>query len=106
MNTLYLPWPAASVCPVCAVAHCHRHPHNADSLYYQYRFYGIRGRWPTWADAISHCSPEMQSSWKQGLENVGTWTEPADGLPIGDPPAESIAQLVPIPYQPLPRKAP
>lgn len=45
--------PPPGTCPICAVKHDPTWPHNAQSLYYQYRFYGIRGRWPTWADAAA-----------------------------------------------------
>jgi hypothetical protein len=63
-------------------------------MYYQYRFYGIRGRWPTWADAIAHCSEQMQEDWKHALTQAGHWTEPADGEPIADPPHESVHQPI------------
>jgi hypothetical protein len=82
-------------CPICATAHEPEMPHNGQSLYYQYRFYGNRGRWPTWADAVAHCSPEMRAAWKQQLMDRGAWTEPEDGSgPIADPPAESIRQAI------------
>ena len=42
------------VCPICATDHRPELPHNALSMYYQFRFYGVRGRWPTWADAVAH----------------------------------------------------
>lgn len=86
--------PPPGVCPICARDHSPDNPHDAQTLYYQYRFYGIRGRWPTWADAIAHCTPEMQAEWKQKLIKAGGWTEPADGNPIADPPAESINQPI------------
>jgi hypothetical protein len=63
-------------------------------MYYQYRFYGIRGRWPTWADAIAHCTAEMQANWKKLLTEAGRWTEPDDGQPIADPPGESVHQPI------------
>ena len=90
---LLLP-PKPGVCPICAVDHTPDMPHNAQSLYYQYRFYGIRGRWPTWADAVAHCTPKMQADWQRLLEESGHWTEPADGQPIADPPAESLNQPI------------
>ena len=85
--------PAEGKCPVCAVEHAPELPHNAQSLYYQYRFYGVRGRWPTWADAVAHCEPELREAWKQELISRGAWTEP-EGDPIADPPAESINQPI------------
>ena len=89
---LLLPPPKDS-CPVCAHKHDPAHPHNAQTMYYQYRFYGLRGRWPTWADAAAHCTPEMVEFWKDAL---GTnWTEPPEGTEvIADPPAESLHQAI------------
>jgi hypothetical protein len=75
--------------------HKDHEPHNAQSLYYQYRFYFLRHRWPTWADAVAHCTPEMQRHWKQALEARDAWTEPSDHeRPIGDPVNESLSQVV------------
>lgn len=86
--------PAKGSCPICAVKHASSDPHNAQSLYYQYRFYGVRGRWPTWADAVAHCEPSLAAIWKEALQEKGAWTEPADGQPIADPPEESVRQLI------------
>lgn len=86
--------PRPGVCPICAHDHAPDQPHNAQSLYYQYRFFGVRGRWPTWADAIAHCAPVLQEQWRTILEEKGYWTEPEDGEPIADPPAESICQPI------------
>lgn len=90
---LLLP-PPKDTCPICAVKHKPEQPHNCQSLYYQYNFYGKRGRWPTWADAISHCASAVQEYWKQALQDRGAWTEPEDGQPIADPLAESINQPI------------
>jgi len=90
---LLLP-PKPGTCPACAVDHPPEHPHNAQSMYYQYRFYGLRGRWPTWADAVAHCDAPMQDYWKPQLTKQDAWTEPSDGQPIADPPAETINQTV------------
>lgn len=87
--------PREGTCPVCATEHDPAEPHNADSLYYQYRFYGLRGRWPTWADAVAHCTPEMRDGWRWQLRAIAAWTEPA-GQPIADPPTESIRQPIEI----------
>lgn len=86
--------PAEGTCPICATKHEPHLPHNAQSLYYQYRFYGVRGRWPTWADALAHCDVDMQIFWRQRLEDRGVWSEPEDGEPIADPPAESFHQPI------------
>jgi hypothetical protein len=86
--------PPPDGCPICAVKHPDVAPHHGNSLYYQYRFYGTHGRWPTWADAIAHCTPKVQSLWKEQLQMRHAWTEPENGEPIADPPAESFRQAV------------
>jgi len=58
-------------CPECAVEHDPALPHNQQSLFYQYDFYGKHGRWPTWADAMKHCTPEMQDKCISELEKHG-----------------------------------
>jgi hypothetical protein len=94
ISSMMLLPPTAGTCPACAVKHPPEMPHNAQSMYYQYRFYGLRGRWPTWADALAHCSDAMREQWEAGLREKGAWSEPADGEPIADPPAETINQTV------------
>lgn len=88
--------PTPGTCPICATEHKPEYPHNATSLYYQYRFYGVRGRWPTWADAAAHCTDEMRLYWKSALNLRGLdWTSPPDGSePIADPPGESVNQPI------------
>lgn len=39
--------PGPGKCPTCAGEHAADQPHNQQSLFYQYRFRGDRGRWPT-----------------------------------------------------------
>ncbi len=63
--------PAPNVCQQCAVDHDARMPHNQQSLYWNYRFYSQHGRWPTWEDALAHCSPEMQRQWVVALAEHG-----------------------------------
>lgn len=58
-------------CPMCAVAHDPAQPHNRDSLAYQYKFYDEHGRWPTWADAMAHCTSEIKAYWREALEQRG-----------------------------------
>lgn len=86
--------PAEGTCPICAVKHESNQPHNLQSMYYQYRFYGVRGRWPTWADAIAHCDAETQDHWKTELTKMNAWSEPETGEPIADPPEESFHQPI------------
>ncbi len=59
---------APGTCPECAVKHEPKQPHNAESLHYQYYFYGQHGRWPTWDDALAHCSEQVKAWWKPRLE--------------------------------------
>lgn len=58
-------------CPMCGVAHDPAQPHNCESLTYQYKFYDEHGRWPTWADAMAHCSPEVKEYWCKALAQHG-----------------------------------
>jgi hypothetical protein len=55
-------------CPECAVKH---EPHNKDSITYQFWYRGTHGRWPTWTDAMAHCSDDMKERWKQELAARG-----------------------------------
>lgn len=58
-------------CPECAIVHDQTQPHNQQSLYYQYHFYADNNRWPTWDDAMAHCTKEVQDIWKQELKKAG-----------------------------------
>lgn len=62
-------------CPMCAVAHDPALPHNRDSLAYQYKFYDESGRWPTWSDAMAHCSEEVKEFWIEELKKRGVDVE-------------------------------
>jgi len=62
---------APDVCQECAVKHEPDQPHNAQSLYYQMKFHGENGRFPTWMDAIAHCPKEVQEAWKKELRKKG-----------------------------------
>jgi hypothetical protein len=61
-------------CPECAVKHEPEQPHNQQSLFYQYKFYNEHGRWPTWQDAMSHCSEEVKLLWRSELKVLGIET--------------------------------
>jgi hypothetical protein len=58
-------------CPECATDHPPHLPHNQQSLFYQYDFFGKHGRWPTWADAMAHCDQKMKDSWIAELGKIG-----------------------------------
>ena len=62
---------AADVCQECAVKHPLGQPHNQQSLYYQYSFFAANGRWPTWADAMAHCSDAVKAQWTDALAAHG-----------------------------------
>ena len=62
---------AAGVCQQCAKDHPAEQPHNQQSLYWQYYFYGKNGRWPTWADAMAHCTSEVRAHWTTELAKHG-----------------------------------
>lgn len=63
--------PAAGNCQVCGVEHDTAQPRNAQSLYYQYAFFGEHGRWPTWVDAVAHCARPVTESWTTDLTRRG-----------------------------------
>lgn len=54
-------------CKVCATAHRPEEPHDRDSLYYQNRFYKKYKRFPTWEDAMSHCTEERKAAFREEL---------------------------------------
>lgn len=63
--------PPADTCQECAVKHEPQMPHNQQSLFYQYSFRKKNDRWPTWADAMAHCAPEMRAQWTSMLAERG-----------------------------------
>lgn len=66
---------APDVCQECAVKHRPDEAHNAQSLYYHFKFYAKHQRSPTWKDAVSHCTKDVQQMWKDELSKIGKWTE-------------------------------
>jgi ribosomal protein L40E len=61
--------PAAHLCQKCAVDHDPAMPHNQQSMFWQYWFYkDSGGRWPTWKDAMAHCTDEMKAHWIKALK--------------------------------------
>lgn len=58
-------------CPICATKHDPDMPHNQQSLYYQMRFQIENGRWPTWGDAMAHCTDEVKRTWTSALAEHG-----------------------------------
>ena len=84
MGVMMLLPAAEGTCPMCATEHDPDWPHNGQSLFYNMRFKMKHGREPTWADALAHCSPAMQSAWREKLKEKGVYGEP-DGEPIAEP---------------------
>ncbi|KUK53054.1 MAG: Uncharacterized protein XD78_1496 [Desulfotomaculum sp. 46_296] len=62
---------APGTCPECAVDHPPELPHNQQSLFFQYKFFNEHGRWPTWEDAMAHCSEDMKTIWREELRKRG-----------------------------------
>ncbi len=62
---------APGQCAECATAHEPSMPHNQQSLFWQYSFMEKHGRWPTWNDALAHCTPEMRDKWVRCLADLG-----------------------------------
>lgn len=62
-------------CPECAMVHDPAMPHNQQSLAYQYHFYDQNGRWPTWADAMAHCTEDVKEQWIAALKERGIEVE-------------------------------
>lgn len=58
-------------CIECGREHEPGEPHDPQQLQYQYTFYDREGRWPTWNDALQHCSPEVQQVWLAMLREFG-----------------------------------
>lgn len=65
--------PAKGLCQECATEHRPEQPHNRASLYYQIYFYNKYNRYPTWADAMQHCTAEVKAVWEEGLKEIGEW---------------------------------
>lgn len=68
---MLLPKTKPGTCPMCGRKHEEGWPHDRDSLCYQYKFYDEHGRWPSWADAMAHCSDAVKAYWKEQLAARG-----------------------------------
>ena len=67
--------PTPGACPYCGDTHDPNSPHNRDSLIYQHKFRAANGRYPTWADAMQHCSALTKAKWTEELRRRGIWVE-------------------------------
>ena len=75
-DAILLP-PEPGLCQQCAIDHLPEAPHNPDSLFYKYWFRlqearaGREERWPTWTDAMAHCTAEVKVAWIGALAERG-----------------------------------
>ena len=63
--------PAKDKCQECASKHEPEQAHNPDSLYYKMWFKKHNDKWPTWDDAVAHCTPEVKAFWREQLKKHG-----------------------------------
>ncbi len=70
-GTMMLLPPAPDKCQECATDHKSDQPCNAQSLFYQMNFKMKNGRYPTWIDAMSHCTDDVKKQWKGLLLSYG-----------------------------------
>ena len=63
--------PGPGACKKCATIHKADQPHDRDSLYYQNWFRRRYKRFPTWADAMAHCSEETKAAFTTTLARRG-----------------------------------
>lgn len=67
--------PGPGNCPLCATDHAPGLPHDRDSLYYQNWFYKRNKRFPTWDDAMAHCTAKVKDEYKAILSGRGITIE-------------------------------
>lgn len=75
MEEIRITAPTSRTCRVCAVEHEPSEPHDRDSLYYQVRFWQKNKRFPTWDDAMSHCTEEVKACFRVELVRRGVLME-------------------------------
>lgn len=63
--------PSPGACPICATTHAPEEPHDRDSLYYQNWFRRKHKRFPTWEDAMNHCTEDVKRKFAKKLERRG-----------------------------------
>ena len=74
LTVVILP-PTPGACRICGDTHDKSEPHNRDSLIYQHKFRKRHGRYPTWEDAMTHCSPTVQKRTAEKLRRRGITVE-------------------------------
>ena len=63
--------PGPRACKICATNHKPGQPHDRDSLYYQNWFRKRHKRFPTWNDAMAHCTDEVKAEYRAILAKRG-----------------------------------
>lgn len=63
--------PQPYMCQECAYKHDPEAPHNAETLYYKVQFHNNYSRWPTWLDAMEHCTDDVKRQWIEALTELG-----------------------------------
>lgn len=63
--------PRPGACKICATVHKPGQPHDRDSLYYQNWFRKRHKRFPTWADAMAHCTEDVKAEYTAILAKRG-----------------------------------
>jgi hypothetical protein len=71
MKDMILLPPAPHLCQKCAVEHESYEPHDQQSMFWHVWFKKEFGRYPTWKDAMEHCSEEMKKIWIEALKKYG-----------------------------------
>ncbi len=67
--------PVPGACRICATKHDPAEPHDRDSLYYQNWFHRKYKRFPTWKDAMAHCSELTKAVFQAELAKRGVNVE-------------------------------
>ena len=70
MNKMHILPPSPNCCQICGVNHVPEDPHDPESLYYQMSFYLKHNRFPTWEDAMAHCTGLMKDLWRNEIKNI------------------------------------
>lgn len=69
-------------CAICGDDHPENFPHNPFGEQYRVWFLERYGRYPSWDDAMTHCSEDVKLSFKQTMERVKKHTEEVLGRAI------------------------
>lgn len=78
MEEIRITAPTPRTCPICAAKHDERDPHDRDSLFYQNQFYKAHRRFPSWWDAMGHCTETTKAAWVEKLKRRGIILEEPD----------------------------